>query len=184
MIFLGAGFNERTSYLWDADLLGGKKIAQVDRDAAQLGKVFPALMWRFRVISSRSWASSCNAWIPTIRGTGWARMCLAGAAAGAGESAAAKPDGCGISRRSSTLIEAFSPGWRGDSARMRSYSTTISYSRRVTSPYPSAITISRIRHLLARSRDPGGDRATFFARTARFSRSSGWRVSDVLHGDR
>ena len=40
VIFLGAGFNERTSYLWDADLLGGKKIAQVDRDAAQLGKVF------------------------------------------------------------------------------------------------------------------------------------------------
>lgn len=40
VIFLGAGFNERTSYLWDADLLGGKKIAQVDRDATQLGKVF------------------------------------------------------------------------------------------------------------------------------------------------
>jgi len=40
VIFLGAGFNERTSYLWDDELLRGKKIAQVDRDAAQLGKVF------------------------------------------------------------------------------------------------------------------------------------------------
>jgi len=40
LVFLGAGFNERTSYLWDAKLLGNKKIAQVDRDAAQLGRVF------------------------------------------------------------------------------------------------------------------------------------------------
>ncbi|MDZ7583494.1 MAG: thiamine pyrophosphate-binding protein [Thiobacillus sp.] len=40
LIFLGAGFNERTSYLWDARLLANKKIAQVDRDAAQLGRVF------------------------------------------------------------------------------------------------------------------------------------------------
>ncbi len=40
VIFLGAGFNERTSYLWDAKLLAGKKVAQVDRDAGQLGKVF------------------------------------------------------------------------------------------------------------------------------------------------
>ncbi len=40
LVFLGASFNERTSYLWDAKLLGGKKIAQVDRDAAQLGRVF------------------------------------------------------------------------------------------------------------------------------------------------
>lgn len=40
VIFLGAGFNERTSYLWDKKLLSGKKVAQVDRDAGQLGKVF------------------------------------------------------------------------------------------------------------------------------------------------
>jgi acetolactate synthase-1/2/3 large subunit len=40
LIFLGAGFNERTSYLWDAKLLAGKKIAQVDRNDAQLGRVF------------------------------------------------------------------------------------------------------------------------------------------------
>jgi acetolactate synthase-1/2/3 large subunit len=40
LIFLGAGFNERTSYLWDAQLLANKKIAQVDRDAAQIGRVF------------------------------------------------------------------------------------------------------------------------------------------------
>jgi len=42
VIFLGAGFNERTSYLWDSKLLAGKKVAQVDRDAAQLSKVFKA----------------------------------------------------------------------------------------------------------------------------------------------
>lgn len=40
LIFLGASFNERTSYLWDAKLLADRKIAQVDRDAAQLGRVF------------------------------------------------------------------------------------------------------------------------------------------------
>jgi len=40
VIFLGAGFNERTSYLWDGGLLEGKTVAQVDRDPAQLGKVF------------------------------------------------------------------------------------------------------------------------------------------------
>jgi len=40
VIFLGAGFNERTSYLWADELLEGKKIAQVDRDAAQIGRVF------------------------------------------------------------------------------------------------------------------------------------------------
>jgi acetolactate synthase-1/2/3 large subunit len=42
VLFLGAGFNERTSYLWDKKLLAGKKRAQVDRDAGQLGKVFKA----------------------------------------------------------------------------------------------------------------------------------------------
>jgi acetolactate synthase I/II/III large subunit len=40
VLFLGAGFNERTSYLWDPRLLAGKRLAQVDRDAAQLGRVF------------------------------------------------------------------------------------------------------------------------------------------------
>ncbi|MBW8329600.1 MAG: thiamine pyrophosphate-binding protein [Thiobacillus sp.] len=40
LIFLGAGFNERTSYLWDPKLLAHKRIAQVDRDPAQLGRVF------------------------------------------------------------------------------------------------------------------------------------------------
>jgi acetolactate synthase-1/2/3 large subunit len=40
LIFLGAGFNERTSYLWDAKLLANKKIVQVDRDAAMIGRVF------------------------------------------------------------------------------------------------------------------------------------------------
>ena len=40
LVFLGASFNERTSSLWDAKLLAHKKIAQVDRDARQLGRVF------------------------------------------------------------------------------------------------------------------------------------------------
>ena len=42
VVFLGAGFNERTSYLWDSTLLAGKKIVQVDHDPAQLEKVFRA----------------------------------------------------------------------------------------------------------------------------------------------
>ncbi|MBI1285090.1 MAG: thiamine pyrophosphate-binding protein [Thiobacillus sp.] len=40
LIVLGASFNERTSYLWDSKLLAGKKIVQIDRDSAQLGRVF------------------------------------------------------------------------------------------------------------------------------------------------
>lgn len=40
LIVLGASFNERTSYLWDTQLTAGRKIAQVDRDPAQLGRVF------------------------------------------------------------------------------------------------------------------------------------------------
>ena len=42
VILLGAGFNERTSYLWDAKLLANKKVAQVDSDPGQLEKVFRA----------------------------------------------------------------------------------------------------------------------------------------------
>lgn len=42
VIFLGASFNERTSYLWEKDLLAGKRIAQVDNDPEQLNKVFRA----------------------------------------------------------------------------------------------------------------------------------------------
>ncbi|MEN8207045.1 MAG: thiamine pyrophosphate-binding protein [Pseudomonadota bacterium] len=42
IIFLGAGFNERTSYLWDAALLQNKKIAQVDSNPEQIDKVFKA----------------------------------------------------------------------------------------------------------------------------------------------
>ncbi|MDJ0806559.1 MAG: thiamine pyrophosphate-binding protein [Gammaproteobacteria bacterium] len=40
LIVLGAGFNERTSYLWDQTLLSGRKIVQVDLDAQQLDKVY------------------------------------------------------------------------------------------------------------------------------------------------
>lgn len=40
MIVLGASFNERTSHVWDPRLLDGKTIAQVDRNADQLGRVF------------------------------------------------------------------------------------------------------------------------------------------------
>jgi acetolactate synthase-1/2/3 large subunit len=42
IIFLGAGFNERTSYLWDKSLLENKKIAQIDSNPEQLQKVFKA----------------------------------------------------------------------------------------------------------------------------------------------
>ena len=42
VLLLGAGFNERTSYLWDARLLANKKVVQVDSDPRQLEKVFRA----------------------------------------------------------------------------------------------------------------------------------------------
>lgn len=42
IIVLGAGFNERTSYLWDPKLMAGKRVIQVDHDAKQLEKVFKA----------------------------------------------------------------------------------------------------------------------------------------------
>ncbi|MGB9495744.1 MAG: thiamine pyrophosphate-binding protein [Azonexus sp.] len=42
VILLGAGFNERTSYLWDTRLLAGKQVIQIDNDASQLEKVFQA----------------------------------------------------------------------------------------------------------------------------------------------
>jgi len=42
LIFLGASFNERTSYLWDKTLLNGKKIIQIDTCPEQLEKVFKA----------------------------------------------------------------------------------------------------------------------------------------------
>jgi acetolactate synthase-1/2/3 large subunit len=42
VLFLGASFNERTSYVWEGKLLEGKRIAQVDDDFEQLEKVFKA----------------------------------------------------------------------------------------------------------------------------------------------
>ena len=41
-LILGAGFNERTSYVWDKKLLAGKKLIQVDNNPQQLQKVFRA----------------------------------------------------------------------------------------------------------------------------------------------
>lgn len=40
LIFLGASFNERTSYLWNPALLADRHIVQVDINPGQLGKVF------------------------------------------------------------------------------------------------------------------------------------------------
>lgn len=40
VIVLGASFNERTSHVWDARLLSGKTVVQVDRNPAQLGRTF------------------------------------------------------------------------------------------------------------------------------------------------
>ncbi|MEN6630128.1 MAG: thiamine pyrophosphate-binding protein [Sulfuricella sp.] len=42
VLVLGAGFNERTSYVWDKNLLTGKKLIQVDISAQQLEKVYRA----------------------------------------------------------------------------------------------------------------------------------------------
>ncbi len=42
VIILGAGFNERTSYVWKKELLANKTVIQIDHDAEQLEKVFVA----------------------------------------------------------------------------------------------------------------------------------------------
>jgi len=42
LIVLGASFNERTSHLWNEKLLQDKRLIQVDRQRAQLNKVFRA----------------------------------------------------------------------------------------------------------------------------------------------
>jgi acetolactate synthase-1/2/3 large subunit len=42
VLLLGAGFGERTSYVWDRKLLAGKTILQVDNNPHQLDKVFKA----------------------------------------------------------------------------------------------------------------------------------------------
>jgi acetolactate synthase-1/2/3 large subunit len=42
VLVLGAGFNERTSYVWDKNLLAGKKLIQVDNSSQQLEKFFHA----------------------------------------------------------------------------------------------------------------------------------------------
>jgi acetolactate synthase-1/2/3 large subunit len=42
VIFLGASFNERTSYVWNENLLRNKKIIQIDNNREQLEKVFKA----------------------------------------------------------------------------------------------------------------------------------------------
>ena len=42
LIFLGASFNERTSYVWNQDLLAAKRVVQIDHNPEQLEKVFRA----------------------------------------------------------------------------------------------------------------------------------------------
>lgn len=42
IVISGASFGERTSYNWNAELLKGKKIIQIDSDEMQLNKVFTA----------------------------------------------------------------------------------------------------------------------------------------------
>jgi acetolactate synthase-1/2/3 large subunit len=42
LLVLGASFNERTSHLWNERLLADKRLVQVDRQGAQLNKVFHA----------------------------------------------------------------------------------------------------------------------------------------------
>ncbi len=42
LILLGAGFNERTSYVWNQKLLNNKAVIQVDNNPHQLDKVFTA----------------------------------------------------------------------------------------------------------------------------------------------
>ena len=42
IILLGASYNERTSYLWDQELIDGKRLVQIDIDNEQLERVFKA----------------------------------------------------------------------------------------------------------------------------------------------
>lgn len=42
ILMLGAGFNERTSYLWDKSLLNGRTLAQIDSDPVQLERAWQA----------------------------------------------------------------------------------------------------------------------------------------------
>ena len=44
VILLGAGFNERTSYVWNENLLKNKTVIQVDQNPHQLEKVFKATL--------------------------------------------------------------------------------------------------------------------------------------------
>ena len=106
VIFLGAGFNERTSYLWDADLLGGKKIAQVDRDATQLGKVFQpdvAIQGDIQQVLGELLQRLDT----DQQGNRMGAAVAPGAPPGAGESAAAGPDGEVAQPSKFHLIEAF-----------------------------------------------------------------------------
>jgi acetolactate synthase-1/2/3 large subunit len=41
VLMLGAGFNERTSYLWDERLFAGKRLVQIDSNPSQLGRAWP-----------------------------------------------------------------------------------------------------------------------------------------------
>ncbi|KRT59551.1 thiamine pyrophosphate-binding protein [endosymbiont of Ridgeia piscesae] len=42
ILVLGAGFNERTSYVWEPSLLQSRRVLQIDNDQEQLEKVFDA----------------------------------------------------------------------------------------------------------------------------------------------
>lgn len=106
VIFLGAGFNERTSYLWDADLLGGKKIAQVDRDATQLGKVFQpdvAIQGDIQQVLGELLQRLDT----DQQGSQVGADVALGEPPGGGESAAAGPDGAAAQPSKFHLIEAF-----------------------------------------------------------------------------
>jgi acetolactate synthase-1/2/3 large subunit len=47
VILLGAGFNERTSYVWNENLLKNKTVIQVDQNPQQLEKVFTQISMSF-----------------------------------------------------------------------------------------------------------------------------------------
>ena len=154
VIFLGAGFNERTSYLWDSGLLSGKKIAQVDRDSAQLGRVFkPDLAIHGDILQV------LTELLEGLQADGHQSKSLdtlAGHREVVSQVAHGEQIEAGTSRDSKfQLIEAFTPVWRSTFRATRSSSTTTSCSLRVTSTCRTVTTISRIRvslHLGTRSR--------------------------------
>jgi acetolactate synthase-1/2/3 large subunit len=173
LVFLGAGFNERTSYLWDTKLLANKKIAQVDRDPAQLGRVFQP-----DVAICDDILTVMEDLVHTLEADGMPPKRLdrldrhRAALAGKASDDTVAQDGA------FRLMRRFFDGLAKTSRTTRWCSTTTSSSRKATSTSPTATTTSRIpasRRSATRSPPPSARAAS--RRTAPPSPSSATAAS-------